>query len=365
MTTEIVLTALLVFAAIIIAYLIGTRRQAGFPVTASPPDLRVQGAIDPLPQIQQDLGSLKTAVEKLPSDATVTAIDSRLKSLEAIVNQRLPTTLPTDLDQLDQAVQAIRSEYEPGKRIGEIHDATKRVMVLLAGGSDRGAAGEAVLADSLRQLPPEMLERDFRVDGKRVEFALVLPNGKRLPIDSKWPESDTLEKLEKETDFVERQKLGDVVEKAVAQRASEVAKYRNPSVTTDVAIAAVPDAAYRVCRKAHIQAYKDSSVLVIPYSMVAPYVLAFFHLHLKYGQTIELSNLQAYLGVIEQELKKIDTELEGRVKEAGTRANYAYQGITASLAKIRAASDYLRAAPESAAPETNQGPSANGGNAET
>ncbi|MFQ5817698.1 MAG: DNA recombination protein RmuC [Terriglobia bacterium] len=345
MSLESVLVGLILAAAIVIAYLLGTRRQPTPPPTAPVLDPRIENAINSLPGLRDELGGLKNAVQSLPSNNTVEAIEKRVGKLEEIVDRRLPTTLPDNLREMDNAIKSIRGEYEPGKRIPEIHEATQRLMTVLAGGSGRGQAGELILAEVLREFPPSMLERDFKVDGKQVEFALVLPDGKRVPIDSKWAASDLLEKLEKITEPVAREALISEVESNVSQRAREVAKYLNPAVTTHIGIAAVPDAAYRHCRKAHIQAYQDKNVLVIPYSMAAPYLLALYNVHLKYGQAIELSNLQGYLTVIEQEVKNIDADLEGRVKEAGTRADNAYQSIKAALAKIRAAMDYLRSTP--------------------
>ena len=43
-----------------------------------------------------------------------------------------------------------------------------------------------------------MIDMNFHVNGKVVEYALVLANGKRLPIDSKWPSPDLLDRLNDE-----------------------------------------------------------------------------------------------------------------------------------------------------------------------
>ena len=55
-----------------------------------------------------------------------------------------------------------------------------------------------------------------------------------------------------------------------------------------------------------------------------------------------LGELQAYLNVIEQEVKIIDGDLEGRIKEAGTRANNAYESIKSAVARIRSAAENLK-----------------------
>jgi DNA anti-recombination protein RmuC len=339
-SSEILLGALLVLALLLVAYLAAGRSRK--PAL----DPRIETAVASLPQLQQELGGLKSAVDRLPSGDTLAAIQARLNSLEAVVSERLPSTLPNDLQEIDRAIQSIKGEYEPGKRIDEIHESMRRVMTVLAGARDRGQAGEFLLAETLKQLPPTMLDRDYRIRGKPVEFALVLPGEKRLPIDSKWAAADLIQEWEKTTDADLRGAVADEIEKAVLEKAAEVSKYIGPPLTTDIAVAAVPDAAYQACRKAQIVAYRDYNVLVVPYSMVAPFVLAFFNLQLKYGRTIELANLEEQLKMIEMEANSIEGDLEGKVKQAGTRANNAYESITLSIAKIRAAIEYLRTAPK-------------------
>lgn len=402
-SAEVFLGVLLVLAAVYIVYLLVTRKQTTAPSKQVAFDPRIEAALNSLPGIQQDLGSLRTTVRTLPSNDVLEGIQQRLANLEVIrqdigalktsvqvlpsndvvdgiqqrltnlgaiqqdlgslktsvaglpsndilseiqsrlatIERRVPNTLSTDLSNIETKLTTIASD----PKVGEVHEATGRLLTLLAGGKGRGSAGEFLVGEMLKPLPPTMLERDFKVGGKTVEFALILPNSKRLPLDSKWTAADLLEKLEKETDVGIQQKLINEIERTVLQKAAEVAKYRNPAVTADIGIAAIPDTAYRACRKAHSQAYEDYSVLVVPYSMVAPYVLALYNIHLKYGQAIELSNLQEYLSVIEQAVKTIDSDLEGRVKEAGTRVNNAYDSIKNALARIRAAAEYLKTAP--------------------
>ncbi len=78
----------------------------------------------------------------------------------------------------------------------EHREVVRRLSTVLAGGSAKGSAGENVLREHLAQLPPGMLVSDFRVGGKVVEFGLLLPDGRRLPIDSKWTALAELEALE-------------------------------------------------------------------------------------------------------------------------------------------------------------------------
>src|SRR3982074_675747 len=77
----------------------------------------------------------------------------------------------------------------------EARTSLKRLESVIAGSSTRGAAGENILEEALRHLPPEMLQRNVWVGGKVVALALPLPGGKFLPMDSKWVSSGALEQL--------------------------------------------------------------------------------------------------------------------------------------------------------------------------
>src|SRR5438093_8764243 len=78
-------------------------------------------------------------------------------------------------------------EEERRQREDQAWAVLHRVSAVLAGSQRAGRAGENVLREAFAHLPPAMLVRDFRVNGRVVEFGLVLPDGTRLPIDSKWP----------------------------------------------------------------------------------------------------------------------------------------------------------------------------------
>src|SRR5438552_17659751 len=85
------------------------------------------------------------------------------------------------------AMEGLRAALSARQPIEEEARASlKRLEHVIAGSSSRGAAGENILEEALRHLPPEMLQRNVWVGGKVVELALRLPGGKLLPMDSKW-----------------------------------------------------------------------------------------------------------------------------------------------------------------------------------
>ena len=101
-----------------------------------------------------------------------------------------------------QAADQVRARHEQ-----EAWGALKRLETVLAGTKSRGMAGENILATILAQLPVEMRETNLVINNKPVEFALRLPQGRVLPIDSKWPALAALEQLQETDDPVQRQAL--------------------------------------------------------------------------------------------------------------------------------------------------------------
>ena len=213
-----------------------------------------------------------------------------------------------------------------------------RVASVLSGGQRTGRAGENVLREALAHLPPSMVVTDFRVNGKVVELGLVLPDGRRLPIDSKWPaEREVLALETAEPD--ERERLVRVVERTVAERAREVAAYLDPAVTAPVGVAAIPDAAYRAIRRAHADAYRQG-VVVVPYSMALPVVLFMYTLAGRFGTAGDVEGCLADLGRM---LEEVEAILENKVARASAMLTNGTEEIRGRLGKARASLSRARA----------------------
>jgi hypothetical protein len=221
-----------------------------------------------------------------------------------------------------QEVSAVREvldriqvrEEERREREEEAWASLHRMSSVLSGSQRVGKAGERVLEEVLGSLPPSMLERDFRVNGRVVEFALLLPDGKRLPIDSKWSAERELHVLDGPSEGDERERAVLAVERIVARRAKEVSGYRDPSLTAPLAVAAVPDAAYAVLRRAHVDAYR-LGVIVVPYSMALPIVLALHAIASRLGRVGDVQSCLADVGAV---LVAIEAILENKLERASS-----------------------------------------------
>lgn len=207
-----------------------------------------------------------------------------------------------------------------------------RLGAVLTGGQRIGRAGENILRESLAHLPPSMVVTDFRVNGRVVEFGIVLPDGRRLPVDSKWPAERELRALSQTNDPAERERLVRLVERAVVERAREVCGYRDPAITAPVGVAAVPDAAYAVLRRAHAEAYRQG-VIVIPYSMALPIVLFLHSIVARFGAT---GDVDACLAELTIAMDGVEATLENRLAKASSMLRGGIEELRGQMGKARA-----------------------------
>lgn len=303
-----------------------------------------------------ELGGLRSQVETISQTQTATQqalhqVRTALVELQGRVDQKataVQTELAKPLQELQRDLASLQSTLEARKRQEEqAQDTLRKIEAVIVGASSRGAAGERVLEEALAQFPPEMVDRQFRVNGRTVEYALVLPGGKRIPIDSKWPARDLLEALSQAAEPEQQKVLTDRIEKEVLKKVAEVTKYIDPATTTDFAVAAVPDAVYFACGTALSQAAQQR-VRLIPYSLVPHYLLDHFQLQLRYARAVDVEHLEHALSQIEANLGVIDRELENSVERGAKMVSNAFNEIKDRVADIRRAVRSLHSLP----PET-------------
>src|SRR4029077_589754 len=132
----------------------------------------------------------------------------------------------------------------------------------------------------------------------------------------------------------------------------DVRQYIDPAATIGFALAAVPDPVFNACRRAHLEAYREG-VILMPYSMTIPYVLALFRLHLQYARSIDLENLEGYLQQIDDNVTALDRVLENSIARGSTMIQNAFNDAKRNVGQMRGALAALRAVPQaSVAPES-------------
>ena len=290
-------------------------------------------------------GGDEAAVARLEAQAELQSAELRRMADQAAQRELAGEQLRQGLDGARRALDELRlREHERRGTDAEHREVVRRLATVLAGGASKGRPGEHILREHLSQLPPGMLTSDFRVHGKVVEFGLVLSDGRRLPIDSKWAALAELEALEAATDPVERDACARAVEKAVVVRAKEVAQYIDPAVTAPVAVAAVPDAAYTALKRAHADAYAKG-VVIVPYSSALPIMLFLYSLVERYGDTADVqASLAEMLGVLDA----LEGIVENRFAKAATMIVNGADEFRSQLGKARGSVARARSAGVSA-----------------
>jgi DNA recombination protein RmuC len=226
--------------------------------------------------------------------------------------------LQSGLGQARALLERMTAQDETDRRARErAQETLSRIQATLIGSYAKGRAGENVVAEALACFPAEMLQRDVALGGKRVEFALVMGDGRLLPIDSKWPSTDLLERLAQTEDPEAQRQLNDEIEAQVVKRVREVAGYIDAERTLPWAVAAVPEAVFAACRRAHAQAH-ERGVIVVPYGLLVPYLLTVYHLHLRYASGADAAQTQARLVEMARLLDNLERTLEGKLYRANT-----------------------------------------------
>jgi DNA recombination protein RmuC len=272
----------------------------------------------------QDVGNL--AKNTISAFTELNTLTKNLNDATSSMRSEL-THAKNDLTELHTHVKA---EQESERQLAE---SIRRLETIIAGTQTKGSAGENVLEVVFAKLPVEWQVRDFKVGGKSVEFALRLPNKLIMPIDSKWAATNLLEQFVNADDIQEQQKIKKSIEETVLQKAKEVSKYIDPSITVNFGIAVIPDAVYDLCTGIQTDIFQQNVVLV-SYSMFVPYLLLVFQMALKNCQNIDLQKLDAYLQTAQTCVKTLQDELDGRLSRAITMMSNSRDDMRTTLSKL-------------------------------
>jgi DNA recombination protein RmuC len=154
-----------------------------------------------------------------------------------------------------------------------------------------------------------------------------------MPIDSKWAATHLLEQFIQAENIQEQQKIKKSIEDVVLQKAKEVKKYIEPSVTVNFGVAVIPDAVYDLCSGIQSEAFQLNVVLV-SYSMFVPYLLLVFQTILRSSQSIDLQKLDLYLQTTQESMKALQDEIEGRFSRAITMMSNSRDEMRAHISKV-------------------------------
>jgi DNA recombination protein RmuC len=296
-----------------------------------------------LGQLQSELARVVRAQEDFRRDAQQTREASFKQIADATLGIR------GEIGAAQKALAEVKAlEQGRARQMEQAADTLRRLESVVAGSATRGAAGENILARALAQLPPDLLEVNVAFGNKVVEYALRLPGGRVLPIDSKWTSAAALERLGETDDPAERRKLQEQVVREVRGRIRDMAKYLDPERTLAIALLAVPDAVYVSAPEIHGEGYREG-VLVVPYSLALPYVLALYRLTLRFGSSVDTDQLAARLRSVDESLRRVGEEVEGRLSRGLVQMQNARDALRDHVLEAQQATARLLRAAESPA----------------
>lgn len=300
--------------------------------------------------VQQTAAALTERIHQTQQALTaVTELVNRTVRTQELLAQHLGQVQESLTGNLAAAQQGLRSEITQTrelvaqiqaadqireKREQEGWDALKRLETVLAGTKSRGIAGENILGTILAQLPAELRETNLVINNKPVEFALRLPHGRLLPIDSKWPALAPLERLQETEDPLARKALAEEIQTEVKKKVREVTKYLDPDRTIQLGVLAVPDAVFELCVEAHVEAFKQG-IVIISYTQAIPYLLSLLQVVLRFGSEIDTARLSQALATIADALEKMESEVDGRLSRTITQLQNSREEFKSHLSRAR------------------------------
>lgn len=277
-----------------------------------------KGLSDEISKIRQEL---TTEVNSVRKDSTTSLY-------------QVGKSLSDEIAKIQQELAVLQTNTKARHEIEQkTAESISRLETIIAGTQSKGSAGENIVELIFAKLPVEWQVRNFKVNGRTVEFGLKFPNNLVLPIDSKWAATNLLEQFMKCEDLEEQQRLKAEIEKVVILKAKEVRKYIDPNITITFGVAVVPDAIYDICSAIYPEIFRIGVVLV-SYSMFVPYLLLVFHTILKSEQTINLQKLDSYLQTAQNSLNSLQEEINGRFSRALTMLNNSRDDMQAHISSV-------------------------------
>jgi len=117
----------------------------------------------------------------------------------------------------------------------------------------------------------------------------------------------------------------------------------------------VPDAVCAAAPEALGDGYRDG-VVVVPYSLALPYVLALYRLTLRFGAAVDADALAERLHALDETLRRCAEEVEARLSRGLVQVENARDALRGHLASARRDTAALRAGAEAEGLEAGADP---------
>ncbi|MCH8004090.1 MAG: DNA recombination protein RmuC [Nanoarchaeota archaeon] len=244
---------------------------------------------------------IKTLSKKPEKTDILGQIISKLSELTTIFKEK-----EEQREKLDKA----REERET-QRMTQLDN----FMRTISGTSRRGGVGEEILKAALVEpIKSGLIKTNLNVDGKQVEFAWNLGDGKYIPIDSKLPEVFDVYKEYQESENIDEQKLlKKKIKDKVRNHIKEIKKYQNKKNTINKVILTLPDGIVDMIPEL-VSEIKEEGVAISGYKNVFLYG---YLMEEEYKNTKELGEVGDYRIIIKDIIHNLK-EIESKAKTIDT-----------------------------------------------
>ena len=273
----------------------------------------LQIALNGLSRVQQALQdahqSLAASGEQRHQQlmSTLQMASNMLASSETLLGE-----VKENVQRINKQVEILTVLQQTAERVEE--NINKVVAILT--GRRSGQAGEQVVSELLNAVPDDWLERKIKLGSGEVEFAIKMPGGYLIPLDSKFVSPELITQSESDGGEQMRRRVRD----EVRRRAQEVAKYLTDQRVLGFGIAAVPDSVYDLCRDAVKAAAQSHRIVVVPYSLLLPFVLSLYLMAQRLGIS-RLGKTDQAIGTAFTALEQARSALEKMTKEINSVSN--------------------------------------------
>jgi len=275
-------------------------------------------------RVQNDLFNAQQTLSQIDRSLQI-LINFTQNNFQPQVSQQLQDAA-NKLGQVQQALQDAQQTLTTVSILSVLKETTERIesninqVTRILTGRKSGKAGENIVGELLNIVPQDWIERNISIGKGQVEFAIKISGGYLIPLDSKFVAPELAAQLENETSGKQQQQLLEEVKRKLRERAREISKYLTDSKVLGFGIAAVPDSVYDLCREAVKTVAQNHSIVIVPYSLLLPFVLSLYLMAQRLGIS-RLGETDQVIGTAIIALDQAKRELENMSKEITTVNN--------------------------------------------
>ena len=235
--------------------------------------------------------------------------------LSDTVHQQVTRQIEETLKTLTRLEEKLRSTSDD--QIARLEKEIGRISAILLG-RQGGAAAERIVDELLSVFPEGWVEQKVHLGGGEVEFAVVLPGDYYVPLDSKFVGAEILAKQDYEADQKKSQKIQEKIQEKIKEQAKKIVEYLRDPKVPGFGIAAVPDSVYAMCRSAIREVAIKHQVVIVPYSLLVPFVLSLYLIAQRLGISVRSTDTSQLIGSARDALRRAREALENMEKEINT-----------------------------------------------